>query len=196
MKKKARLVVIVLTVLTACGHEDSGGKGTETVAAIPEIGESDQPQQKDGTDGRNGSSCSTKDTEEGAEIICEDGSKATVKDGKDGKSVTGAQGPAGADAEPLPLNQWFDPLTSKHWLITTSQPWTSGACGNWSWPTVTEMRDAIDHGIFLASADIGGPATDAWTGEAGITGHIVINSSFPNGGNDLDSQLHGVFCVK
>lgn len=48
----------------------------------------DAAKAKDGTDGANGAkgdSCTTKDTEAGADIICEDGTTTSIEDGTDAR---------------------------------------------------------------------------------------------------------------
>lgn len=177
------ILLIAFQCFVACGKDDSKGGNDDTSKSIltselenPGTGEPGErgPQGPAGPQGPQG----------------EKGDKGDA-------GPQGAQGVAGEDgndAEPLPLNQWYDPLTQKYWLITTSKPWSATACGLWRYPTAVEMQTAIDHGIFLASADIGGPDTDAWTGDVSSPGHIAVLPGIT--GADSDAVPHGVFCIK
>lgn len=182
-------------LLVACGTEKGGNGAKPEAVTVAQENTSIKGDRGDaGAAGKDGSSCSAKDTDEGVDIVCSDGSKAILKDGEDGESVTGAIGPAGADAEPLPVNSWYDSLTKNYWTILPAQSWTASACGLYRFPSAVEMQQAINHGIFIASHAIGGVDNNAWTGDADPAGHVAILPGIT--GADLNSQLHGVFCLK
>lgn len=176
-----RLFILLIAfecLLPACGKDDS--KGDSTNAIDTPSTPSPTSDGKDGKDGANGAA----------------GPKGEKGD-KGDKGDTGSVGIAGVngkDAEPLPVNQWYDSLTQRYWSILPAQPWTTNACGLYRFPTVAEMQEAINHGIFIASHTIGGENDNAWTGVADSGGHVAILPGIT--GADADSQSHGVFCVK
>lgn len=115
----------------------------------------------------------------------------------------GDRGPAGRDGAvivevPVPLNQWYDPLTDRAWLIGTAVLYADAECGaSWRLPTLAELVDAKHHGLGLAAADLGAPQT-AWTGE--LSGNadnrwfVDFNSVHQNDGDG--AAYHGLFCTK
>lgn len=117
----------------------------------------------------------------------------------------GDPGPAGEPAKPIPLNQWYDPLTDTYWLIgaliSESALDFYGACeeDDWDLPTQDELRDAITHGLVLAATDLGA-GTSFWTTslfDGDPAYRIALNSS----GNDTADggggpRSHTVVCME
>jgi hypothetical protein len=69
-----------ISLLIGCSKE--GEKEPETVQ-----GETGQP----GSDGKDGSSCTVKDTDDGAIVLCEDGSSAVIVNGQNGEDAEAPQ---------------------------------------------------------------------------------------------------------
>ncbi len=174
-------LLILLFALTACGHDDS--KGTTDAVSQGNTGLENPGSGATGERGPQGPQGNP-------------GAKGEKGDpGKDGANgAEGDTGAAGKDADPVPMNQWFDPLTQRDWLITSNLPWSATACGLWRYPTALEMQAAIDHGIYLASHAIGGPETSAWTGDIASPGHVAILPGLT--GASYDTTAHGTFCTK
>lgn len=99
-------------ILIACGDEvtQNPSDATQTIAQanVPST-------PKDGSDGQRGMSCTTEERDDGAVVVCEDGTIAHIKDGKDGldgengakgelgqTGVQGAQGAAGPQGQQGP----------------------------------------------------------------------------------------------
>lgn len=69
--------LLISLLLFGCGKEVTvGPMGPQGPAGIK------------GDTGEAGSSCTVVDTEDGANIICDDGSTAIIKDGEDGTTIT------------------------------------------------------------------------------------------------------------
>lgn len=163
--------ILTALLLTSCGKDESNDSIPDPSTAPTSVETSNPAQGPAGAKGDKGE--------------------------KGDKGDAGPAGPAGRDgkdAETLSVNQWVDALTGKTWSILPSQPWTSDACGLYRFPTTAEMQVAISHGIFLASAAIGGEDKEAWTGDADSGGHVAILPGIT--GADADTESHGVFCVK
>lgn len=127
---------------------------------------------------------------------------------KGDKGEQGPPGPQGPAAAPIPVNQFYDAVTKKYWLIggsanyytvATYQPACTGA---WRLPTRAEAIDAALHGLGTAAAGVSGPA-DMWTSE--------IDSAYGNGNqaaytvrispsvqeaSKLMSEAHGAYCIQ
>lgn len=90
--------------------------------------------------------------------------------GKDGASVVGPKGDKGdpgADGKPVSPNQWYDPITEKTWLVGSLLaqgmiPVQPPCANGWRLGSLAETREAIHHGLALASAHLNGPVT-FWT---------------------------------
>lgn len=158
--------------------------------------------------------CGHDDTKTDAHTLPNDASTPVVTAEKGDRGETGATGPVGPagprgdtgetgtagtngkDAEPLTTNEWFDPITKTYWLISAEHVWETDICGvsnEWSLPTLVVLEAAVDHGMFIASHDIGGPST-AWTIEPDSGGHIAIGASIT--GATGDNVKNGIFCER
>lgn len=117
--------------------------------------------------------------------------------------ATGAKGDPGSSATPIPTNQWYDPITSKYWLIGGTGVYASivNTCsGSWRLPTRAEAILAGQHGIFTASSAISGP-TDIWTSDVGPTNsatnmYVVVKTPSVQESEVLKTTVHGVMCIQ
>jgi hypothetical protein len=156
---------------------------------------------------------------EKALVYCESGSWVDA----DLATVAGPQGPKGAkgdvgdpgsvgeagedglpgqDAEPLPTNQWFDPISELTWLIGGSGVITyvneGTACQNgWRIPTLAEARAASVHGLGTAVNEALSPVEQIWTSSLGNTSGylwtVIIDSDTPQ---EQNIGPYGLFCIK
>ena len=119
-------------------------------------------------------------------------------------AVKGEKGDPGAPATPVPVNQWFDPITSKYWLIgggavyaNVNSTFAQACTGSWRMPTTSEVQSAGTHGLGTASASLGGP-TDAWSSnvyaELSKADVITLGTGFTIAKPMTES--HGVFCIQ
>lgn len=175
-------ILLIVFSFMGCGKDDSKGASSNELSQ----GNTGLENPGSGTVGERGPQGQT-----GAQ-----GAKGEKGDpGERGTNgAKGDQGTAGKDAEPLPVNQWYDPLTQDYWLITTEGPWQAEACGEWRFPTAQEMLAAINHGIYLASHAIDGPETTAWSGDVASPGHVSLTTSIV--GASYDYEIHGIFCIR
>ena len=133
----------VVPSLVACGKDDSQtGKEANLSPNSPQVEVAQGPKGDTGPAGPQG--------------------PQGLKGDKGDTGAAGPQGEKGEQADPLPMNTWFDPVTRHYWLIGIANYWAVQCGGEWRYPTVQEGTDARAHGIFLASAAIGGPL-DMWT---------------------------------
>lgn len=172
------LSLYAASLLTSCGADPSNDDLSSVTGPVSAKGEKGDrgdkgdvgPMGPRGPAGTNG-----KDGKDGA-------------DGVDGKTIVEV---------PVPVNQWYDPLTARSWLIGVDVLFADAECGSdWRLPTRDELIDAKNHGLPLASADLDGP-TDGWSSTvSGANRHwfIDFNSVHLNDGGDTD--YHGLFCVK
>lgn len=81
-----RILILYMLLLTNCAGP-SGPQGTNGLDGSPGA------TGPKGLDGSPGSSCTVQDTDEGAIIICDDGSQADVRNGQDGDNGAPAPSP-------------------------------------------------------------------------------------------------------
>lgn len=85
-----RYLIFIAVILSGCG--DFGDSQPASTQSGPIA------KGKKGDRGDRGLSCSVEDSQEGAEIVCEDGTRARIDDGKDGQDgINGAPGQDGLD---------------------------------------------------------------------------------------------------
>lgn len=175
----------VVPAFLGCGHDDSkGGASANLSPTSPQVEVAQEgPKGDTGPAGPQGPQ----------------GPKGDKGD-KGDTGAAGAQGEKGEAAQPLPMNTWFDPITKHYWLIGIANYWAVGCGGEWRFPTVQEGTDARAHGIFLASAAIGGPL-DLWTSTPYQDGlHFFVQRDTWDGvhfsDGDLDTNKRGIVCVR
>jgi hypothetical protein len=85
------------------------------------------------------------------------------------KGDKGEPGEDGADGQPVPANQWFDPITGQSWLIgVTIAEGALGSItpcsGDWRMPTKAETKVAVQHGLLIAAQQLH-TQSQVWTDE-------------------------------
>lgn len=133
-------------------------------------------------------------------IVSIKGSKGDTGDQGD----IGPQGPAGNSADPLPANEWFDPIGHQYWLIgaimnpATINFYSSTACSDgWALPTKAQAIAAVQHGLLIASHALDGPAM-VWTLEFSSgdpSNRFAIDASAAETEAPLTADA-GVICLK
>jgi hypothetical protein len=170
--------LILLMFLTGCGADESE-KGEKTESGVAVQSERDTV----GIKGEKGDQGPTGP-------VGPRGPKGDVgAAGRDGATIIEV---------PVPINQWYDPIAARSWVIGTAVLYADAECGTgWHLPTLDQLVAAKHHGLGLAAADLGAPST-AWTGEMSGNDdnrwYVDFDSVHQNDGDD--AAYHGLFCTK
>lgn len=133
---------------------ENGQNGTVTLNHAPVNGNNGSP----GANGQNGTSCSFSSTEEGQEIVCEDGTTTTVRNGNNG--VNG--GPCAAIPTPEGVQIHCQDGTQSH--VNNGQNGNNGTHG--SDCTAVETGN----GLRITCGDSSAVVKDGTNGQAGTNG--------------------------
>lgn len=106
------------------------------------------------------SSCGRDDSMEIAAGVNPDGTPSTTVKGDKGDK--GEKGDPGVAGTPTSMNQWYDPITKKIWVMSTfnraSQPTDGCVSNDYRAPTKTETIAALSHGLKAAAQSLPNPA--------------------------------------
>jgi len=119
---------------------------------------------------------------------------ATVKGDKGDKGDKGEKGDAGTNGTMVSGNQWYDPITTKMWVMTTISTSTVGwsnsnsACsGSYRMPSPSEISAALTHGMKACAQALTNAPTQIIAND-GQT-YNVSNGALNNTGNGAQ------FCI-
>ncbi len=168
-------LIVATQILVACGSDDSGSSSS-AVDNRQETGVSTSyyvASEKDLVvcdSSRRGYLAYVKDTAEFKACLEAGWTTVDVK-GKDGKS--GSNGAAGTMVSG---NQWYDPITTKMWVMTNINTTLTGftdaqstCSGTYRIPTQAEAQAALGHGMGTQSALLSSPPT--YTVVSGYSSH-------------------------
>lgn len=129
---------------------------------------------------------------EGAALDPEQGPKGDKGD----KGDTGAKGEAGVDGQLVTSNMWYDPVEDRYWLIGVVQNYNPGVCPKpYKMPSLDDLEMARRRGLFLVSAEIGGP-TSFWTSDKDNDNSVWLDAYGVSTPSNNPVNKFGIACVE
>jgi hypothetical protein len=195
-------LILLALMFTACGSDDENSPASDESKPLQSVtlnSKKDLP------------ACGTSNDKQLAYVIDEeqfytcDGDWLAIEISSEAiEGPKGKDGEDGDDGLTVTVNNWFDAVNNKLWLIgpTGSYATFLSTCASpWRVPTKDETLAAMQRGLGLAAAEISGPSTawtsDVWDVNASHNFIIQAIATTPTtNGADRLNDTRGVFCIE